>query len=168
MQAINLSDLPPDARIENERSIEERWAETAAKYAEIIEKLLVSAGRKSIDHLHRMRFTPMDNEIYKIFRTAFPELDVKRVDVASLKSAEAKAKWYMILESWKDSLKDYNIGTLLRIDCAVPLSPENSCIVPRSQFYCIEIARCREGLNDEFVQSVIDGKQTTAKLDPDA
>lgn len=168
MKTINLSELPPDARIENERSIEERWAETAAKYAEIIEKLMVAAGRKSIDHLHRMRFTPMDNEMYKIFRTAFPEMNVKSIDVASLKSKEEKAKWYLILESWKDSLRDYNSGTLLRVDCTAPLSPENCCVVPRSQFYCIEIARCREGLNDEFVQSVIDGRQTTAKLDPDA
>lgn len=56
----------------------------------------------------------MDNEMYRIFRTAFPELNVKCIDVASLKSAEEKAKWYLILESWKDSLKDYNTGTLFK------------------------------------------------------
>lgn len=165
LQAIDLNSLPPDVKIGNDEGIEKRWAEMAVRYTSTIEKLLVAAGRRSLDHLHRFRFTPIDNDIYKKFRMIFPDMDVCRLDIAKLKSPEEKQKWYFILESWKTVLKEYDMGTLIRIDAEKPFGPTNSCVVPRSQFYCIEIARCREAINDKYVLDVIEERQELTNFD---
>lgn len=43
---------------------------------------------------------------------------------------------------------DYSYGTLLRSDSAKDYSEDNTILVTRIQFYAIEIARNREGIND--------------------
>lgn len=56
--------------------------------------------------------------------------------------------------AWDKKMNDYNLLTLLRIDSSRGYEEDNttvgkmkSCLfsVPRIQFYCIEIARLREG-----------------------
>lgn len=41
--------------------------------------------------------------------------------------------------------------TLLRPDCRAPHHAGNAMLVPRFKWLCIELARCREGLNDAQV-----------------
>lgn len=42
------------------------------------------------------------------------------------------------------------MGTLIRTDASKEFSPENSILVVRIQFLAIEIARNREGFNDDI------------------
>jgi len=49
---------------------------------------------------------------------------------------------------FKDSIQLFNFLTLLRKDAKNrEIVPENMIVVPRAQFYAIEIARLREGCN---------------------
>ena len=57
------------------------------------------------------------------------------------------------METNKHMVRDYNMGTLIRIDSREEFGPQNSVVVPRLQFYCIEIARNRKGFNAKFVAS---------------
>lgn len=56
--------------------------------------------------------------------------------------------WRPFCEQFKDEVEDYSFGTLLRLDCKEEFSQDNTTLVPRIQFYAIEIARNREGYND--------------------
>ena len=77
-------------------------------------------------------------------------MDCGKIDVAALKHNDNKQRWHDFLEQFKGSIPDYNQGTLLRVDPSLEIGPENSVLVPRVQFYMIELARCREGLNNSF------------------
>lgn len=58
--------------------------------------------------------------------------------------------WRDFCEKYKTRIDNYNFATLLRLRCDGDYTPENTTIAPRIQFYAIEIARNREGLNDEI------------------
>lgn len=55
--------------------------------------------------------------------------------------------WYSFLEQHKHLVKDYNMGTLIRVNALERFGETNSTLVPRLQFYCLELARFREGIN---------------------
>lgn len=57
-------------------------------------------------------------------------------------------KWRPFCEKFKETVEDYSFGTLLRVDANGEYSEENSILVPRIQFYAVELARNREGFND--------------------
>ncbi|CAG5127636.1 unnamed protein product, partial [Candidula unifasciata] len=56
-------------------------------------------------------------------------------------------KWRNFCESFKEEIEDYNMGTLLRLDCEGDYTPENTTFSVRTQFLAIEIARNKEGYN---------------------
>lgn len=90
----------------------------------------------------------MDDTIYKIFREEFPTLDVKVINENELKSTKEKAKWRPFCERFKTLIEDYSFGTLLRANAEDDYKEENSILITRIQFYAIEIARNKEGIND--------------------
>ena len=94
----------------------------------------------------------MDGAIYTHFRTVFPSLNVSLLSDATLKSASAKLQWRQFCTSYDNhpSLKDFNFGTLLRLDARRDYSEDNVTIVPKIQWLAIEIARNREGKNDHI------------------
>lgn len=51
---------------------------------------------------------------------------------------------------YENKVQDYNFGTLLRIDHTKDYTEENTMFVTRMQFYAVEIARNREGLNKQI------------------
>lgn len=55
----------------------------------------------------------------------------------------------MFCEKFKNIIEDYSFGTLLRADTKGDYKETNTILVPRVQFYAIEIARNRESLNNE-------------------
>lgn len=55
----------------------------------------------------------------------------------------------MFCEKFKNIIEDYSFGTLLRADTKGDYSEANTILVPRVQFYAIEIARNRAGLNNQ-------------------
>lgn len=76
-------------------------------------------------------------------------MDVKYINENVLKNNVNKARWRMFCEKFKNIVEDYSFGTLLRADTYGDNSEENTILVPRVQFYAIEIARNREGFNNE-------------------
>ena len=76
-----------------------------------------------------------------------------KVDVLNedeIKNKENKEKWRLFCEEFKDKVKDYNMGCLLRLDCKDEYTQENTMFSIRTQFLAIEIARNRLKLNDHF------------------
>lgn len=77
-------------------------------------------------------------------------MKVNFVNENELKSVEGKSKWRPFCEQFKDIIENYNFGTLLRCNCEQDYSEENSILTTRIQFYAIELARNREGYNDNI------------------
>lgn len=95
-----------------------------------------------------LHLTPFDDTIYKIFRESFPKLDVNIIDEDKMKSYLGKEKWRTFCEKFRTVVEDYSYGTLLRADASKNYDAQNSILVTRIQFYAIELARNREGIND--------------------
>ncbi|KAF2893313.1 hypothetical protein ILUMI_12869 [Ignelater luminosus] len=134
----------PAEEFENDQSVEAMWAMKAFEHAEIYFNLLSSVDAKLL-HL-----TPYDDSIYQIFREEFPNFDVSVVNENELKSPAGKAKWRPFCERFKNVIEDYSFGTLLRADASKEYDEQNSMLVTRIQFYAIELARNREGVNDSI------------------
>ena len=100
-------------------------------------------------------FDRIDDQIYEHFRKEFPDLNVEVFDYEESKTDANKEKWREFANQYNDeSVKDWNVATLLRLKALEEFSPENSCIVLRVQFHAIEIARNREGINAKRVIEV--------------
>ncbi|KAI4489825.1 PREDICTED: protein PBDC1 isoform X1 [Polistes canadensis] len=127
---------------ENDQSVEAMWTMKAIEHAEVYFNILCSVDPKLL------RLTPHDDQIYKTFRETFPNLKVDKIIEDDFKSEEEKQKWRPFCEQFKGTVEDYNFGTLLRADCEGEYSEKNSILTSRIQFYAIELARNREGLND--------------------
>nr|CAD7458872.1 unnamed protein product [Timema tahoe] len=156
---------------DNDPSVEAMWAIKAMEHAEVYFNILCSLDPKLL------RLTPHDNAIYTAFREEFPDLKLGKLTEEDLKSTEAKQvlaakldllmtvpstslKWRPFCEQFKDIIEDFSFGTLLRLDSEGEYSKENSILVSRIQFYAIELARNREGLND-CVRSTFKPRRTT-------
>lgn len=99
--------------MQNDPALERSWAESAFKYAELFEKMIV---KQSDEKMASFRFTPNDDKLYELFRAAFPKLVVDVIDLKELKSQHSKIEWYNFLEKNKHLVKDYNLGTLTRVN----------------------------------------------------
>jgi hypothetical protein len=110
----------------------------------------------------KLRLTPIDALISRGFRQLFPDLDIALLTESDLKSDAAKAKWRPFLMGFQGHIHDWSHATLLRTDASQPSGPENSIIVPRCQFYCIEVTRCLEGLNDAMYETAQAAKKASA------
>ncbi|XP_050396470.1 protein PBDC1 [Patella vulgata] len=142
VQAVGASLQSPED-LGNREDVELQWAIKASNHAETYFNLITSVDPSVL------RLTKQDDEIYSQFRTEFKDFKVDIIDVAELKSAEAKIKWRAFCESFKD-MDDYNYGSLLRIDCKKDYTESNSIFALRIQFLAIEIARNREGYNADL------------------
>lgn len=73
---------------------------------------------------------------------------MKVINENELKSTKEKEKWRPFCERFKTLVEDYSFGTLLRGDAEEDYSEENTILITRIQFLCLEIARNKEGIND--------------------
>lgn len=90
----------------------------------------------------------IDDQIYEHFRREFPDLNVQVFDYDGSKTEENKEKWRKFIDTYTDeTVRDFNMATLIRVDALKEFDSDNSCIVVRIQFHAIEIARNREGIN---------------------
>lgn len=96
-----------------------------------------------------LKLTPFDDQLYQTFREDFPDFNIQKVTEEDIKTPQAKAKWRAFINKF-DKLEDFSYGTLMRSDASVDFGPHNSVLVVRVQFLAIEIARNREGCNDEI------------------
>lgn len=123
--------------------LEEAWAMKAYDHAETYFNLLISVDTRAL------KLTPFDDQIYKTFREDFPDFRVDLISENELKDDTAKYKWRTFIEKF-DKIEDFAFGTLLRLDSSKEFTDVNSIFVVRIQFLAIEIARNREGKNDQL------------------
>ncbi|KAL7265994.1 hypothetical protein RUND412_011475 [Rhizina undulata] len=127
----------------NLEDIEKQFAVKAVMHAQTYWSIL--ERRKGSD----LRLTKFDDEIYNHLLEAFPDFDAsKPLDEDAMKSKEGKEKWRAFMMKYEKTVDDYNFGTLLRTDAKVEYEKDTTIFAPRMQFYAIEIARNRSGLND--------------------
>ncbi|EGS22292.1 uncharacterized protein CTHT_0018130 [Thermochaetoides thermophila DSM 1495] len=128
---------------ENLEDIEKQFAVKAVQhmvtYWSILEKVRGST----------LRLTRLDDEIYEHLKRDFPEFDpAETIDEDKMKSKEGKERWRNFMMAYEKKVDDYNFGTLLRANPKWEYGKDETIFVPRMQFYAIEIARNKLGLND--------------------
>lgn len=100
----------------------------------------------------KLRLTRLDDEIYEHFKKEFPDFDpAEELNEDSMKSKEGKEKWRnfaMVYEKGDQKIEDYNFGTMLRKSPKTEYGEKETMFAVRMQFFAIEIARNRAGLND--------------------
>lgn len=144
MAGESALDMNPD-NYGNEPGMEMVWAMKAHHHAETYFKL-ISAMDAS-----RLRLTKFDDDIYRQFKRYFKMVKVDVIKVEDFKSEEAKVKWRPFCNMYEGKIEDFNFGTLLRIDCKKGYDEDNTILVTRIQFYAVEIARNRRGLNKQLL-----------------
>ncbi|VDM40041.1 unnamed protein product [Toxocara canis] len=112
----------------NDPSCEVAWACKAAERASIHMNLLLGCNTVELS------LNKQHAAIYECFREMFPEMNVENVAEADLKG-ENKMKWFTFCERFKDSVEEYNLGTILRMRADGAYSEENTIIVPKVQYF---------------------------------
>jgi hypothetical protein len=113
-----------------------------------------------------LKLTKMDDDIYEHLKADFPDFDpAQTIDEDEMKSKTGKERWRKFMMAYEKKVDDYNFGTMLRANpkweygqdetifgesenFLIICTASDGALVPRMQFYAIEIARNRSGLND--------------------
>jgi hypothetical protein len=146
MMSSNQGPVPKDFNAEEADNMEEIEKQFAVKvvqhmqtYWSILEKVKGSS----------LRLTKLDDEIYTHLMLEFPEFDpAATVNEDEMKSKSGKERWRKFMMAYEKRIDDYNFGTMVRNSHKVEYEEDTTIFVPRMQFYAIEIARNRKGLND--------------------
>ncbi|KAL2261152.1 hypothetical protein VTK26DRAFT_4626 [Humicola hyalothermophila] len=129
--ADNLEDIEKQFAVKAVQHMQTYWA--------ILEKVKGSS----------LRLTKIDDEIYEHLKKDFPEFDpAATIDENEMKSKQGKERWRKFMMAYEKRVDDYNFGTLLRSNPKFEYGREETIFVPRMQFYAVEIARNKLGLND--------------------
>ncbi|GAB7358521.1 hypothetical protein MBLNU230_g2584t1 [Neophaeotheca triangularis] len=97
----------------------------------------------------KLRLTKIDDEIHEHFLQEFPDYDLKAtINEDEMKSKAGKERWRNFINAYEKKVDDYNFGTMLRANPAWEYGEKETIFAVRMQFYAIEIARNRAGLND--------------------
>ncbi|KAB8078361.1 DUF757-domain-containing protein [Aspergillus leporis] len=128
---------------ENFEDMEKQFAVKAVEhlmtYWSILEKVRGS----------KLRLTRMDDEIYESFMKEFPDFDpAATLNEDDMKSKAGKEKWRNWMNQYEKTISDFNFGTMLRSNPKFEYEQETTIFAVRMQFYAVEIARNRAGLND--------------------
>ncbi|EKM78291.1 hypothetical protein AGABI1DRAFT_75807 [Agaricus bisporus var. burnettii JB137-S8] len=131
--------------LEIEKQFAVKAVEQAQTYWNLLEKI----------QPRELKLTKLDDEIYEHTMRVFPEFSeaphekLVKLDEDWMKSVEGKKRWRGFIEEYKEKMKEYNFGSLIRMDANGEYGEANTIFVTRIQFYAIEIARNRLGLNDK-------------------
>ncbi|KAK4464305.1 putative polysaccharide biosynthesis protein [Cladorrhinum samala] len=129
--ADNFEDIEKQFAVKCVQHMETYWA--------ILEKVKGSA----------LRLTKIDDEILEHLKKDFPEFDpAATIDEDEMKSKAGKERWRNFMMAYEKRVDDYNFGTMLRTNAKFEYGQKETIFVPRMQFYAVEIARNRAGLND--------------------
>ncbi|PMD24669.1 DUF757-domain-containing protein [Hyaloscypha hepaticicola] len=130
-EAENLEDMEKQFAVKAVQHMTTYWA--------ILEKVRGSS----------LRLTKMDDEIYEHLKKDFPEFDpAATIDEDEMKSKTGKERWRKFMMAYEKKIDDYNFGTIIRSNPKWEYGQDETIFVPRMQFYAIEIARNKLGLND--------------------
>ncbi|KAN0094464.1 Polysaccharide biosynthesis domain containing protein [Tylopilus felleus] len=151
-------------KAENLVEIEKQFAVKAVEHAQTYWNLLEKIPPREL------RLSKLDDEIFEHTMTTFPEFNAEghekllKLDEDWLKSEEGKKKWRDFINQYETKVKDFNFGSLMRTDASKEYTEINTIFVTRMQFYAIEIARNRLGLNDKAHElAKVDAEQERVK-----
>ncbi|KAI5301837.1 hypothetical protein KEM56_001305 [Ascosphaera pollenicola] len=97
----------------------------------------------------KLRLTKMDDDIHEHFKKEFPDFELAAtINEDEMKSKEGKEKWRNFCNVYDGKIEDFNFGTMLRSNPKFEYGEKETIFAVRMQFYAIEIARNRAGLND--------------------
>lgn len=100
----------------------------------------------------KLRLTRMDDEILAHLYAEFPDFDpAATIDEDEMKSPAGKERWrkfIMVYEKGEKKVEDFNFGTMLRRSAKTEYEEKETMFAVRMQFYAVEIARNKAGLND--------------------
>ncbi|KAF5372481.1 hypothetical protein D9758_005158 [Tetrapyrgos nigripes] len=149
--------------------IEKQFAVKAVEHAQTYWNLLEKVPPKEL------RLTKLDDEIYQHTMETFPELaepphdKLIKLDEEWMKSPEGKERWRKFITEYEKKVKDHNFGSLIRTDAREEYGERNTIFVTRIQFYAIEIARNRLGLNDKAHEiAKVEAEKEKAQKEKDA
>jgi hypothetical protein len=121
MTPQQLANATPE-QLGNSQEMEQDWAIKAFRHAEVYFKLITA-----VDDHATLRLTKIDDGIYAHFRREFPDLNVASLTEDQLKSESAKLVWRRFCNEYNENIvKDFNFGTLLRLNSAEDYTEENS------------------------------------------
>ncbi|KAF7714427.1 Polysaccharide biosynthesis domain-containing protein 1 [Penicillium ucsense] len=130
-QAENLEDMEKQFAVKAVEHLMTYWA--------ILEKVKGS----------QLRLTKMDDEIYESFMAEFSDFDpAATINEDEMKSKAGKEKWRNWINKFDKKIEDFNFGTIIRTHADAEYDQDTTVFGVRMQFYAIEIARNRAGLND--------------------
>lgn len=154
---------------QNLLEIEKQFAVKAVEHAQTYWNILEKVPPRGL------RLTKLDDEIYEHVMSAFPELSgndhekLVKLDEDWLKSEDGKKRWRAFVNAYEKKVKDFNFGSLIRTDAGLEYSETNTIFVTRMQFYAIEIARNRLGLNDTIHETAkADAERVLLKKEKEA
>ncbi|OHF04656.1 hypothetical protein CORC01_00127 [Colletotrichum orchidophilum] len=145
--SVNMSAPVPanfDAQeADNLEDIEKQFAVKVVQHMETYWNILEKVKGSSL------RLTKIDDEIYEHLKTDFPEFDpAATINEDEMKSKTGKERWRKFMMAYEKRVDDYNFGTMVRASPKSEYGQNEVIFAPRMQFYAIEIARNRNGLND--------------------
>ena len=145
---LNINSENADNYEEMEKQFAVKAVQQMTTYWSILEKVPGS----------KLKLTRMDDQILEHFKKEFPEFDpAEEIDEDKMKSKEGKERWRnfcMAYEKGDDKVEDYNFGTMLRRSPRTEYGEKETIFAVRMQFYAVEIARNRAGLNDWIYEKV--------------
>ncbi|KAH6957993.1 polysaccharide biosynthesis-domain-containing protein [Ilyonectria robusta] len=128
---------------ENNEDIEKQFAVKVVQHMQTYWSILEMVKGSTL------RLTKIDDEIYEHLKADFPEFDpAATINEDEMKSKQGKDRWRKFLMAYEKKVDDYNFGTMVRNDAKAEYEENTTVFVPRMQFYAVEIARNRNGLND--------------------
>ncbi|GAA5856241.1 hypothetical protein JCM5353_002670 [Sporobolomyces roseus] len=145
---------------ENDGTIEMQFAVTCVEQAETYWKLITGIQPSTLK-----RLTKLDDEIFDSFAQHFPDYlengaeKLRQLSEDEIKSAQGKKRWREFMLPFEKKVDEYNFGTLIRLNSEDDYTETNSMFGYRVQFYAIEIARNRNGLNDKVWKAAQDEKK---------
>ncbi|KAI8623230.1 DUF757-domain-containing protein [Xylariaceae sp. FL1651] len=142
---------------DNLEDIEKQFAVKAVQHLETYWAILQKVKGSSL------RLTRMDDDIHQHLKTDFPDFDpAATINEDELKSKTGKEKWRNFMMAYDKKIEDYNFGTMLRTSPKSEYEQDTTIFVPRMQFYAVEIARNRAGLNDWIYEKAQAEKKASA------
>lgn len=144
-------------KAENLEDIEKQFAVKAVEHLETYWSILQKTPGS------KLRLTKIDDEIYEHFKKEFPDFDpAETIDEDKMKSKEGKEKWRNFMNQYEKKIKDYNFGTIIRTNPKFEYDQHTTIFGMRMQFYAIEIARNRAGLNDWIYEKAQQEKKSSS------
>lgn len=134
--------LSPE-QADNFEDIEKQFAVKVVQQMETYWKIL---ERKRGSEL---RLTRIDDEIFEHFKKDFPDFDPSATIIEDeMKSKAGKERWRNFINVYDKRIEDFNFGAMLRANPKFEYGEKETIFAVRMQFYAVEIARNRAGLND--------------------